>query len=304
MTDLTTTPSSSSALAGFAARLTFGELSSELVEQAAEAISELLRGAAAGWNDESIEQLFEVVSDVNSAPEVTVVGRRVRIGAGYGACVNAAAAQVAHAGGARSVERQVSDVVAAAAIAVAEFSEADPVDLLVGVVSGLEVAARITIALGSSHAERGWRVAGSAGRIGAAVAAARTLRRSSEDHLAAIAFSATQAAGFAIGTGVSVPAMVAGRAANDGVESAVVAAAGLIGDPLPLEGRRGLLALVSDASDASLLASDLGAVFEAGRRAPNDGASRSDALFVAALRLSDGGDLATVLAEAELLADR
>lgn len=304
MSAVAAAPSSSAALADFSATLTFGQLSTELVEQAAEAVSELLRGAAAGWNDAAIQQLFDVISEVNSTPEVTVIGRRVRLGAGYGACLNAAAAQVSSSGGARSVDRQVSDVVAAAALAVAEFTEAEAPDLLVGIVAGLEVAARIAGALGASHTERGWRVAGTAGRVGAAVAASRTLRRSSEDHLAAIAFAATQAAGFAIGTGVSVPALVAGRAANDAVESAVVAAAGLIGDPLPLEGRRGLLALVSDAADTSALASDLGLSWAAQRSLPNDGAPHDDGLFLGALHLGDGGDLAAVLAEAELIADR
>jgi 2-methylcitrate dehydratase PrpD len=303
MSDVVEGPNPSSLLASFSATLTYGELSGGLVELAVEAIAELLRGAAAGWDDEALEQLFEVVFPVNSTPEASVVGRRVQLGAGYGALLNAAAAQVTPAGGARSVERQISDVVAAAAIAVAEFADAEAADLLVGVVAGLEAAARIADALGERHSERGWRVAGTAGRVGAAVAASRTLGRSSENHLAAIAFAATQAAGFAIGSGVSVPALVAGRAANDGVEAAVVAAVGLIGDPLPLEGRRGLLALVSEGADATKLASDLGVVWRAELTKPNDGVLRSDALYEAAFHLADSGDLASVLTEAELLAD-
>jgi len=303
MSDVADAPSPSSLLATFAATLTYGELPTAMVNIAVEAIAEVLRGAAGGWEDEALQQLFDVVAPLNSVPEATVVGRRTHLGAGYAALLNAAAAQAAGELGARSVERQVADVVAAAAIAVAEFSTAEPADLLVGIVAGLETAARISLALGSSHTERGWRVAGTAGRVGAAVAASRTLRRSPEDHLAAIAFAATQAAGFAIGSGVSVPALVAGRAANDGVESAVVAAVGLIGDPLPLEGRRGLLALVSDGADATELAREIGVAWRAKLASPNDGVQRDDALFGAALHLSDSGDLAAVFAEAELLAD-
>lgn len=304
MSDVAEAPSSSSLLASFVANLTYGELPTAMVNLAVEAIAEVLRGAAEGWRDDALQQLFEVLAPLNSAPEASVVGRRTRVGAGYAALLNAAAAQVSADGGARSVERQVADVVAAAAVAVAEFSNAEPPDLLVGVVAGLEAAARITLALGASHTERGWRVAGTAGRVGAAVAASRTLRRSPEDHLAAIAFAATQAAGFAIGSGVSVPALVAGRAANDGVEAAVVAAVGLIGDPLPLEGRRGLLALVSDGADAAELATGLGATWKAGSASANDGAPVGDSLYGAALHLSDSGDLASVIGEAELLADR
>lgn len=303
MSDVVEGPSPSSLLASFSATLTYGELSSGLVELAVEAIAELLRGAARGWDDEALDQLFEVVAPLSSVPEATVVGRRVQLGAGYGALLNAAAAQATPAAGPRSVERQVADVVAAAALAVAEFADAEPADLLVGVVAGLEAAARTAAALGAGHVERGWRVAGTAGRVGAAVAASRTLGRSSEDHLAAVAFAATQAAGFAIGTGVSIPALVAGRAANDGVEAAVVAAVGLVGDPLPLEGRRGLLALVSEGADATRLADDLGVVWWAEVAAPNDGAIRTDALYAAALHLSDSGDLGSVLGEADLLAD-
>jgi hypothetical protein len=83
----------------------------------------------------------------------------------------------------------------------------------------------------------------------------------------------------------------------------VVAAVGLIGDPLPLEGRRGLLALVSEGADATKLASDLGVIWRAELTRPNDGVLRTDALYEAAFHLSDSGDLASVLTEAELLAD-
>jgi 2-methylcitrate dehydratase PrpD len=302
MGDVAEGVSPSSLLATFAATLTYGELPTAMVGLAIDAIAAVLRGAAGGWEEETSQQLFDVIVPLNSSPEATVVGRRIHLGAGYAALLNAAAAQVGELG-TRSPDRQVADVVAAAAIAVAEFSNAEPADLLAGVAAGLESAARVILALGASHVERGWRVAGTAGRVGAAVAASRTLRRSPEDHLAAVAFAATQAAGFAIGTGVSVPALVAGRAAHDGVEAAVVAAVGLIGDPLPLEGRRGLLALVSDGADVSELAADVGGAWRAALLSLNDGSAPDDALASAALHLSDAGDLAAVLAEAELLAE-
>ena len=204
MSEVTMPASASAELARFAALLNFGELSwswSTVQWMRSRSCCEAPRLVG------TTRQLraLDVVAAVNSSPEVTVVGRSFVSARDMGHASNAAAAQASTDVGARSVERQVCDVVAAAALSAAEFSEAEPADLLVGVVAGLEVVARIAVALGVSHIERGWRVAGTAGRVGAAVAVARTLRRDADELLAAVAFAATQAAGFAIGTGVKCP---------------------------------------------------------------------------------------------------
>jgi len=152
--------------------------------------------------------------------------------------------------------------VVSAALATAQLCGASGQDLLAGVIAGVEVALRVGLALGDDHFNRGWHLTGTAGHVGAAVAAARVLRLDAAQTLTAIALGATQAAGLQEALGTMVKCLHAGKAAADGVEAAVLAAEGLDGPSAPLEGRRGLLALTTSASNPRRGLEDLGSVWE------------------------------------------
>lgn len=149
-----------------------------------------------------------------------------------------------------------------AALATAQLCGASGKDLLAGVIAGVEVALRLGLALGDNHFDRGWHVTGTAGHVGAAVAAARVARLDVAQTLAAIALGATQAAGLQEALGTMVKCLHAGKAAADGVEAAALAAEGFDGPNAPLEGRRGLLALATSAADPERGLADLGSTWE------------------------------------------
>lgn len=287
--------SPSAHLSRFAASSTPASVPAPMRAIAAAAIAELCRAAAEGWREPDVAALADTVLPLQSVSEASVVATGALIGASSAAELNAASAQAAP--GTRSVSRQVADVVAAATLAAAEAARIDGEEILLAVAVGLEVAARAAHALGESHLERGWRLPGSAGRLGAAIGASRAFRLDAAEHLVAFAFAATQVAGFSTNAGVTVPLLVAARAAHDALESAVVAAAGLVGDPLPLEGRRGLLALASDDAVPERLDEHLGSAWRA-LEAGFDAAPPDDALGRAALALGSGGTLAALLAAA------
>ncbi|MCR6030073.1 hypothetical protein GGQ22_01275 [Nocardioides sp. zg-579] len=146
----------------------------------------------------------------------------------------------------------------AAALAASSLTQAGPDRLTEGITVGLEVAARLSACLGDSHTRRGWDPAGSLGVVGAALAVARLLEAEEPQALEALAFAATQAAGLGAQSTTPTGAVHVGKAAADGLEAARLGLAHLGAPAEPIEGRRGMGALMSDALTAAALVSGLG----------------------------------------------
>jgi 2-methylcitrate dehydratase PrpD len=117
---------------------------------------------------------------------------------------------------------------------------------------GEVVADRIRADLGDAHSESGWSVQATAGAIGAAAAAGRALdlKVGHLHHL--IGICATQAAGLAAAADTDTGPVQIGKAAANAVEAALLSRNGFTSAALPLEGRRGLFALMSSLSGAEV----------------------------------------------------
>lgn len=99
---------------------------------------------------------------------------------------------------------------------------------------------------------QGWAVPVVSATVGATVAAGLMLGLAEERLRAAIGIAATQATGLTSAAGTDAGAVQAGKAAFNAVEAALLAQAGFTSSAQPLEGRRGLYALLG-AYDATTL---------------------------------------------------
>jgi hypothetical protein len=212
-------------------------LPSTVRRRGAEVLAGALVTAARGAALPAVARVGSVMDVLVPGVGATVVGRPTPAAPYAAAFCNATACRAvgAHAGAA----------VVPAALAMAEVCGADPADLLAGVVAGLEVALRVGRALGDAHRAAGWDIDGTAGHVGAAVAAARVAQLAEEQTRSAMGIGATQAGGLAANHPTMAGACQVGKAAADGLEAAVMASEGIAGPLRPLEGRRGLLALAS-----------------------------------------------------------
>jgi 2-methylcitrate dehydratase PrpD len=113
---------------------------------------------------------------------------------------------------------------------------------------GYRVAELVAAALGSGHVAIGWSVAATAGTIGAAAAAGRLLGLDSVALRNMLGLAATQAAGLVAATGTDAGPLQLGKAAANAVEAALLAAGGFTSAAQPLEGRRGMVAVMTAAS--------------------------------------------------------
>ena len=151
--------------------------------------------------------------------------------------------------------------VVAAALAAAETAQASGRTLLAALLAGYETATRVSAALGSAHYAAGFHSTGTATPFGAAAAAARACGLDASRTAAALGLAGEAAIGlrqYQDDGSMLDTALNGARGAELGVMAAAFAAAGAAGPRGVLDGRWGLLKVMSGGSAAALTA-DLGA---------------------------------------------
>ncbi len=153
-------------------------------------------------------------------------------------------------------------VVIPAALAMAEHTGASGERLLLGIIAGYEMMARLGFALGAEHNTRGYHTTGVAGPIAATVAAGMVMGLPVDAIHSAIGIACSSAGGikaFTQGTGGMVKRMHAGRAAETGVLACELAARGFTGPMAGIDGHFGLLEVIGGSdTDVEALTSNLG----------------------------------------------
>ena len=204
-----------------------------------------LGSAVAGGELEPPSLVRQVVTSLGGAPQPTVLATGERTSAPLAALANAAASHVLEIDDLdrASVSHPAAPIVAAA-LAVGEREDASGEDLLDAIAIGYEVGIRIGESLGLTHYDY-WHTTGTAGTLGAAAAAARL------SHLDA---RATQRALGSAGTGLweflydgaMSKQLHPAKAAHDGVLASLLAESGFTSASRILEGKKGLLAAMSN----------------------------------------------------------
>ncbi|MBI2289174.1 MAG: MmgE/PrpD family protein [Betaproteobacteria bacterium] len=154
-------------------------------------------------------------------------------------------------------------IVVPAALAAAEAIDAPGSRLLLGIIAGYEAGNRVGLAIGVEPARRGHHQTALAGPLASVVAAGVVMNLSPEQLTAAVGLACSTSSGtksFAAGTGGGMmKRMHAGRAAEAGVRMAQLAARGFTAPPSALDGRFGLLEVLSgNSARPEQLALDLG----------------------------------------------
>lgn len=126
-----------------------------------------------------------------------------------------------------------------AALAMAERLDASGAAFLDAALVGLETACRVGRWLGMSHYQHGFHQTATSGSFGAAAACARLLGISADRTAHALGIAATRAAGLKSQFGTMGKPYHAGTAAANGVEAALLAAAGFVSRPDALECEQG-----------------------------------------------------------------
>ena len=127
---------------------------------------------------------------------------------------------------------------------------------------GIELECRVSCAIKAGGANMGWYMTGLSGAIGAAAAVGNLLELTHTQMVYALGLAASQAGGLRAAHGSMAITFVPGLAARDGVVAAHLAAADYACSAIAIDGRNGLLQVLTGGHDASLIHSELGSRYE------------------------------------------
>ena len=215
----------------------------DAVEAAKGAIMDCLACMLAGSQEDLADILCRYVAAESSAPAASVVGRGFRTSAANAALVNGAMAHALDYDDITHITKtHPTAVLLPAALAVAEETGASGRDMLLGYMTGFEVACAVGESLSEAYYDDlGWHPTGPLGAIGSAAAASKMMALDPERTAMAISLAASQASGLRQNFGTMTKPFHAGDAARAGVVSARLVRDGFTASQDALEGRFGFI---------------------------------------------------------------
>jgi 2-methylcitrate dehydratase PrpD len=212
-------------------------------EAARQCLLDYLGCAIAGSREPLAHILLTEIAAREGSSEATLIGHRERCSRLTAALVNGAAGHALDfddthmaMGGHPSVP------VIPAALALAETMGATGRALLEAIIAGIELECRLGAMIGGEHYAIGFHSTGTIGAFGAAAACARLLQLDEDGWLRAMGLAGTQAAGLKSGFGTMAKPLHAGRAASNGLLSALAARGGFTSNAAVLEADQGFFA--------------------------------------------------------------
>lgn len=219
-----------------------------------------------GSRHATVDNAIAALAGFSGPAEATVLGRRERLDILHAALMNGI---TSHALDYDDTHLETiihpAGPVASAILSLAERQKTTGRDFMHAFILGVEVECRIGKAVYPSHYERGYHITGTAGVFGAAAAAGKLLGLSEQQMVWALGIAATQSAGLKVMFGTMCKPFHPGRAAQNGLTSALLASKNFTSTDKALEAAEGFAFTMSDEQDFSQIVDDLGNSFEVTR---------------------------------------
>ncbi|MHB0884884.1 MAG: MmgE/PrpD family protein [Bacillota bacterium] len=247
-------------LAGFIATMDGKSLPEPAMEATRRAVLDWFGSAIAGSTSTPARMMLAVVKKLGHDPQATLVPSGERLPATSAALYNGAASHVVELDDVhRASITHPGAAVIPAALAVGELVKADGRSFLTAVAAGYEAGIRVGEAVTPSH-YRYFHTTGTAGTFGAAAAAAKLLGLDADGIASALGSAGTQAAGLweFLADGAMSKHLHPGKAAMNGILSALLAREGFTSASRILEGERGFFIAEAAEYDPTRVTADFG----------------------------------------------
>ncbi|HMD63996.1 MAG TPA: MmgE/PrpD family protein [Stellaceae bacterium] len=199
----------------------------EARELARQCILDYFGVTLAGAGDELVRLLLDELTEAGGAPHASIVGHQPRLPALSAALVNGAAGHALDYDDVNmAMPGHPSVAILPGLLALAELRHSPGREVVTAFVAGYETACRIGAALQPGHYNLGFHSTGTVGAFGAAAACARLLGLDAEATAMAFGIAGTQAAGLKSQFGTMCKPFHAGKAAQNGLLAARLAARG------------------------------------------------------------------------------
>jgi 2-methylcitrate dehydratase PrpD len=214
-------------LAGEACAIAYQALPEPVREVARQCVLDYLGCAIAGAGDPLVGMLLDEVAEAGGTAQASVVGYSSRLPALSAALVNGAAGHALDYDDVNiAMPGHPSVAVLPGLLALAELRGSSGREVLAAFVAGYETACHIGAALSPGHYAQGFHSTATIGSFGAAAACARLLGLDAETIATALGIAGTQAAGLKSQFGTMCKPFHAGKAAQNGLLAARLAARG------------------------------------------------------------------------------
>jgi 2-methylcitrate dehydratase PrpD len=246
-------------LAQFAVQTQYRNLPAEVVEKGKERILDTL-GCMIGGSRETLAPLMlKYVEETGGRPEASIVGFGHKTNVANAALVNGTLGHALDFDDTQiSFSGHPSTVLLPAALSLGEKMKLSGEAVLEAFMIGFEVACKIGRGVNPRLYANGWHSTSVIGTLGAAVTAGKLLGLNTEEMASALGISASQSCGLKENFGTMTKPFHAGRAAQSGVISALLAKKGFTACQQILEAKRGFSAVFSREYDLNKIFENLG----------------------------------------------
>jgi len=214
-------------VAGKASSLRYEDLPSDIVELARQTLLDWLTVTIAGSRQELARILVDEARDQGGREAATVIGHGLRTSAQQAALVNGATSHALDYDDTNFVAYGHCGVaIIPGILALAEDRNASGKDFVAALVAGFETNGAAGSLVGQAHYNRGFHSTATIGSFGSAGACANLLRLDAQQTATAIGIAACQTAGLKSMFGTMCKPLHAGKAAQNGLIAATLAARG------------------------------------------------------------------------------
>lgn len=250
-------------LANFVVTSQYADIPGRVRHEAGRAVLNWLGCAIGGCRHEAVERALKALMPFWGPPQATVLGRGERPDILHAALMNGISSHVfdfddTHL---KTVIHPTGPV-ASALLALAEFRPCSGAEFLHAFILGVETECRIGNAVYPSHYDVGWHITGTAGVFGAAAAVGRILGLNAQQMTWALGTAATQAAGLREMFGTMCKPFHPGRAAQNGMMAAFLAADNFTSSERGIEAPRGFAHVLATERNLEEITNRLGQTWE------------------------------------------
>jgi 2-methylcitrate dehydratase PrpD len=257
-TDLTRT------LAAHVVSARSGDLPAAVRKEARRTLVNWMACAVGGSPHPTLTVALSALGPFSGPAQATVVGRKERLDILHASLMNGISSHVLDFDDTHPPTIiHASSAIVPAILALAE--QRPPIsgsDFLQALVLGVDVACRIGKSVYPAHYDAGWHITGTAGVFGAAAAVGKLLSLPAEQMVWALGLAAAQPVGLQEMFGTMTKSFHPGRAAQNGLTSALLASKGFTSSNQPLEARFGWTRVLASRRNEAAITDDLGTRYE------------------------------------------
>jgi len=238
------------------------DIPADVRHEAARALLNWCGCAIGASRHETINNMLAAVLPFAGQPQAQIFGRRERTDCLHAALVNGVSSHVFDFDDTHAKAIHPSAPVYPALLALAEWKGISGADLVHAFVVGVETECRVGLSVFPEHYMIGWHITGTAGVFGAAAAAGKLLGLNEQQMAWALGIAATQSSGLREMFGSMCKSLHPGRAAQNGLTAALLAAQNFTSSEQGIEAKRGFGQVMSTKFDPSIITAEWGKRYE------------------------------------------